>query len=220
MNPKEAKKPWPTKKAMEQVYQMNLWGNNNTNFYSGVGSHLPEIVNPYIDALRVFLTSFKEPIVLCDFGCGDFNVGKELVKYTKKYIAVDIVEDLIKFNKERFMDENLEFHCLDIATEILPSGDCAIIRQVLQHISNAEIKSIASKLRGFKYVILTEHIPKGDFTPNLDIISGQGIRLKKGSGVNVLEPPFNLKVEEETQLLSVKLAHGEGVVVTTLYRLF
>lgn len=219
MNQKKIKKPWPTKKAMEQVYEMNLWGANNTHFYSGEGSHLPEIVNPYVEVLIAFLTSFKEPITVCDFGCGDFNIGKQLVEHTSKYIAVDIVEDLVQFNKEHFKQDNLEFYCLDIAKDNLPIGDCAIIRQVLQHLSNDEIKRIVPKLSAFKYVILTEHLPEGNFIPNVDIISGQGIRIKKQSGVNLLESPFNLKVKAATQLLSITLEQGKGLVVTTLYKM-
>jgi SAM-dependent methyltransferase len=214
---KKLKKPWPTKDAMEQVYAMNLWGTNETEFYSGIGSHHPDLVLHYIAALKSFLTSFKRPIVVCDLGCGDFNVGKELVQYTKKYVGVDIVNDLITHNKTKFIEDNLEFHCLDIAVEELPSGDCALLRQVLQHLSNAEIQSIVSKLTNFKYVIATEHLPEGDFVPNKDIISGQGIRLKKQSGLNLMAPPFNLKVKEEKQLLSVHLNDSEGVIVTTIY---
>ncbi len=214
---KKIKKPWPTKKTMEQVYAMKLWGDNKSDFYSGEGSHLPEIVNPYIDVLTSFLTSFKNPLVVCDFGCGDFNVGNKLVKHAEKYIAVDIVGDLIERNKEKFKEENLEFHCLDIAVDELPSGDCAILRQVLQHLSNIEIQSILSKLIDFKYVILTEHLPEGDFTPNKEIISGQGNRLKKQSGVNLLALPFNLKVKEEKQVLSINLNDCKGLIVTTIY---
>jgi len=217
---KRIKKPWSTKDAMEQVYAMKLWGGNKSDFYSGVGSHHPEIVNPYIAVLTSFLTSFKNPLVVCDLGCGDFNVGKELVKYTEKYIAVDIVTDLIAHNKESFTANNLEFHCLDIAVDDLPSGDCALLRQVLQHLSNAEIQRILSKLTDFRYVILTEHLPEGDFTPNKDIISGQGIRLKKQSGLNLLAPPFNFKVKEEKLVLSVILNDCKGVIVTTIYKLF
>jgi hypothetical protein len=216
---KKIKIPWSTKDAMEQVYKMKLWGSNTSAFYSGNGSHRPELVNPYIDVLTSFLMTFKRPLVVCDLGCGDFNVGKALVKYTAKYIAVDIVEGLIVYNKEKFKEKDLEFHCLDIAVDDLPSGDCALLRQVLQHLSNAEVKRIVHKLTDFKYVILTEHVPEGDFIPNKDIISGQGIRLKKQSGLSILTPPFNLKIKGEWQLLSVVLKDGKGLIVTTLYEL-
>ncbi len=217
---KKIKKPWPTKDAMEQVYEMKLWGDHKSDFYSGAGSHQPEIVTPYLTVLKNFLTSFKNPITVCDLGCGDFNIGKELVQHTKKYVAVDIVNDLITRNKEKFKEANLEFLCLDIAADDIPSGDCIILRQVLQHLSNAAVQSIVSKLAVFKYVILTEHLPQNDFTPNKDIISGQGIRLKKQSGINLLAAPFNFKIKEEKQLLSTFLDDGKGKIVTTLYEVF
>ena len=71
---KRTKKPWPTRAAMEQVYAMKLWGGGTLDFYSGEGSHHPDIVNPYIAVLTSFLSSFKDPVSLCDLGCGDFNV--------------------------------------------------------------------------------------------------------------------------------------------------
>src|SRR5690606_175689 len=117
------KKPWPTQMAMEQVYAMKLWGTNHADFYSGEGSHHPNIVAPYLKAVKAFLKSFKCPLTVCDLGCGDFNVGKELVVHTKKYIAVDIVPNLIKHNKEEFRAEHLEFQCLDLAVDIIPTGD-------------------------------------------------------------------------------------------------
>ena len=217
---KKIKKPWPTKDAMEQIYEMNLWGSDSSKFYSGTGSHRPEIVIPYIKALTSFLTSFTTPLILCDLGCGDFNIGKQLVQYTRKYIAVDIVADLIAYNKEKFRQENLEFYCLDIATDDLPSGECALIRQVLQHLSNDGVQHIVRKLANFKYVVVTEHLPEGDFIPNKEIISGQWIRLNKHSGVNFLAPPFNFELIDEKRLASITLNEGKGVIVTNLYRVF
>ncbi|WP_344927462.1 class I SAM-dependent methyltransferase [Aquimarina addita] len=214
------KKPWPTKDAMEQVYSMKLWGGTHSEFYSGMGSHHPEIVTPYIVALISFLKSFENPITVCDLGCGDFNVGKELVKHTKKYIAVDIVKDLITYNKSIYKEENLEFHCLDIAEDELPDGDCALVRQVLQHLSNDEVQRIVHKLAAYKYIMLTEHVPQGYFIPNKDIISGQGIRLKKQSGLSLLDPPFNFKVKEEKEVVAIKLQGHKGMIVTTLYTVF
>ncbi|EGV45035.1 class I SAM-dependent methyltransferase [Bizionia argentinensis JUB59] len=219
-DPKKIKKPWPTKDAMEQVYKLKLWGDNQSDFYSGNGSHNSGLVKPYIEAVSTFLMSFRNPITLCDLGCGDFNIGKELVQHTKQYIAVDIVPDLITRNKEKFKAGNLEFQCLNIAADNLPNGDCALLRQVLQHISNAEVQSVLNKLTVFKYVILTEHLPTGDFKPNIDIISGQGIRLKKQSGLNVLAPPFIFKPVAEEELLSLVLSDEKGVITTTLYTMF
>jgi len=217
---KKTKRPWPTKDAMAQIYDKKLWGNGISEFYSGIGSHDPDLINPYIEVVTSFLTSFKKPLSVCDLGCGDFNVGKALVEYTQKYIAIDIVEGLIQHNKKTFKEKHLAFHCLDIAVDDIPSGDCALLRQVLQHLSNAEIQQIVSKLIHFKYVIVTEHVPKGSFVPNEDIISGQGIRLKKQSGVNLQASPFHFKVKEQQQLLSLTPKDGPGVIVTTLYRVF
>ena len=211
------KQAWPTKDAMDQVYKLKLWGSNSSEFYSGDGSHLPEIVVPYIEKVASFLKSFEKPLIVCDLGCGDFNIGKELIPYTEKYFAVDIVEDLIKFNKEKFKADNLEFQCLNIAEDELPKGDCAIIRQVFQHLSNNEIQTIVNKLSNFKYILITEHLPIDDFVPNKDIISGQGIRIKKHSGVNLIAPPFNLKVKEEIEILSFELKNRKGSIVTKLY---
>ncbi|SHJ76709.1 class I SAM-dependent methyltransferase [Pseudozobellia thermophila] len=214
---KRAKRPWPTKDAMAQVYEKNLWGGEST-FYSGEGSHRPELVGPYIDVVRTFLRSFDPALSVCDLGCGDFNVGKELVALARSYVAVDIVPALIVRNQEKFKAENLEFRCMDIAVDDLPPADCALLRQVLQHLSNAEVQGVVEKLDRYRYVILTEHLPIEDFIPNRDIISGQGIRLKKGSGVDLLAPPFNFRVKEEKQLLSLDAGGGKGQIVTRLYR--
>ena len=212
--------PWSTKAAMTQVYELNLWGDHTSDFYSGQGSHHPDLVNPYVEVVTSFLRSFERPLVVCDLGCGDFNVGHQLVPYTEKYIGVDIVSDLIDRNRAKFQDKKLEFHCLDVSVDHLPSADCAILRQVLQHVSNAEVQMIVNRLNMYKYVILTEHLPDGDFIPNKDIISGQGIRVKKQSGIDVMAPPFNLKVKEEKQLVSVNLNDNKGVIITTVYKMF
>lgn len=215
------KKPWPTKAAMEQIYDKGLWGTTSgAAYYSGEGSHHPDIVVPYINAVTLFLNSFEDPISLCDLGCGDFNIGKELVPYTKSYTAIDIASNVITQNKKKFQKENLKFLCLDIAVDPLPAADCALLRQVLQHLSNSEIQSILDQLGVYKYVILTEHLPEADFVPNKDIISGQGIRLKKQSGLNVLVAPFHFSVKEAQQLLFTRLDKGKGVLVTTLYKVY
>lgn len=217
---KKTKQPWPTKDVMNQIYEMHLWGGKTLDFYSGIGSHDPKIINPYLDTLITFLKAHNNALTICDLGCGDFNIGKHLTQYTKTYIAIDIVENLIYRNKNLYKAENLEFYCLDISKDELPSGDCIILRQVLQHLSNKEIQNILKKLEAYKYIILTEHIPLSDFIPNKDIISGQGIRLKQNSGVNILKAPFNFKVKEEKNFGEYILQDNKGRIVTQLYKVF
>ena len=215
--PQKVKTAWPTKAAMSQIYENNLWGGNPAEFYSGEGSHDPGLVIPYIDVVSNFLKSFETPITVCDLGCGDFNIGKDLVEFAEHYHAVDIVPALIKHNQATFQFPNLTFHCLDVALDKLPSGDCALVRQVLQHLSNQEVQQILEKLSHYRYVIITEHLPSGDFEPNKDKISGQGIRLKQNSGIDALAAPFHWKVNEVKQLLSLELGNGRGRIVTILY---
>lgn len=216
----KVKQPWPTKAVMNQIYDRHLWGGNEFDFYSGEGSHNPEIITPYLKALIQFLKTHHNNIVVCDLGCGDFNIGKHLVSYSKKYIAIDIVENLIRRNKDLYKANNLEFYCFDIAKHEWPLADCIILRQVLQHLSNQEIQNIIKKVVHYKYIILTEHIPLGDFIPNKDIISGQGIRMKQGSGVHVLVAPFNLKIKEAQLLGRYMDKNQKGQIVTMLYQLF
>lgn len=217
---KKDKIPWPTKDVMNQIYDMHLWGGALFDFYSGYGSHKPNIIKPYLEVVITFLKSHKKPLTVCDLGCGDFNIGKHLTKYSKKYIAIDIVEKLINRNKKLYKEDNLEFSCLDISKDELPLGDCIILRQVFQHLSNLEIQKVVKKLVNYKYVILTEHIPLGDFVPNKDIISGQGIRLRQHSGVDILEAPFNFEVKHEKKLTAFILENGKGKILTTFYQTY
>jgi len=217
---KKAKQPWPAKDAMQQVYDMHLWGGKDHDFYSGIGSHDPQITTPYLNVLISFLKSQKTPLTVCDLGCGDFNIGKHLTTYSKKYIAIDVVENLVERNKNLYKADNLEFHCLNITEDELPFGDCVIIRQVLQHLSNEDIKKVVAKLENYKYIILTEHIPLGDFISNKNIISGRGIRLKQNSGVNLLDAPFNFKIKDQKQLGEHILENAKGRILTTLFKSF
>ena len=89
----------------------------------------------------------------------------------------------------------------------------------LQHLSNSEIIEIVKKLYDYTYVILTEHLPEGEFMANKDHISGQGVRLKNQSGVDILQAPFGFEVKKATVLLKQKALPFNGYLVTTLLQL-
>ena len=79
-----------------------------------------------------------------------------------------------------------------------------MIRQVLQHLSNAEVGLILENCKKFKYLIVTEHYPNPDFelVPNIDIPHGPDMRLHYDSAVVLDKPPFdekNVKLLVETE---------------------
>ncbi|WP_047416619.1 class I SAM-dependent methyltransferase [Cellulophaga sp. Hel_I_12] len=215
----KSKKRWPTQAVMHQIYEKSMWGGAEFDFYSGDGSHSLALVNPYVEVVKNFLKGFEAPITVCDLGCGDFNVGHQLVSFAKEYFAIDIVDDLIERNKLVYKDQNLTFKTLDVCKDDLPKADVAIVRQVLQHLSNAEILEVTSKLRGYTYFIITEHIPSFAFTPNLDLVTGQGNRLKLKSGVVLTEKPFNFKPLRQETLLELPI-DTKSVLKTILYQNF
>ncbi len=214
---KTQKSPWPTQRVMQQIYDKHLWGGDRFDFYSGYGSHQTEIIRPYLIAVSSFLKSHKIPLAICDLGCGDFNIGKHLYKHSKTYNAIDIVASLIARNQLLFKAPNLSFSCMDISIAELPNADAVILRQVLQHLSNIEIKKIVHKLSQYKYIILTEHLPLGNFVSNIDIISGQGIRLRHNSGVDITEAPFGLNPSKTIILNEIILPNRKGNIRTSLY---
>ena len=211
------KKRWATKDVMHQIYEQHLWGGNDFDFYSGDGSHNQAIIEPYIKAVTNFLKSINNTLVVCDLGCGDFNVGKRLVAFSKKYIGIDIVANLIARNKEKFTQDNLEFLKLDICKDELPKADCLLVRQVLQHLSNKEIQEFVSKLNSYKYILVTEHLPSKNFEPNVDMVTSMGNRLKFKSGVDISAPPFNFRFISKEVILSIPI-DKKSSIQTTLYR--
>ena len=79
------------------VYRRNAWG-GNTGCHSGPGSHLAEIVEPYLESVTHFLEGLPQKPVVADLGCGDFNVSQHLAPYTSLFIGCDIAAAVIERN--------------------------------------------------------------------------------------------------------------------------
>ena len=197
------------------VYSNKMWGGSGSGFYSGYGSHDDSIVEPYIAAVQAYLESRPSKPDICDLGCGDFSVGSRLRPYCGRYIAADIVPELIAWNKEHYSDAGVEFRQIDIVTDPLPDADVVFIRQVFQHLSNSDIAQTLPKLSKYSALIVTEDVPRGNFTPNHDKRAGFDVRLSYGSGVDITEAPFNFRVKSKKVLFVADC--GDNQIRTTLY---
>lgn len=200
------------------VYAENYWGIADGGFNSGDGSHDPAIYAPYVDAVREFLVSLPNRPDVVDLGCGDFNVARQIRPFCAGFVACDVVPTLIERNRRLPETADVEFRCVDITVDDpLPPGDVVIIRQVLQHLANAEIAKVVPKLHRYRYAIVTDHQPEGEFVPNVDIPSGPHIRVGLGSGLDLAQEPFRLPFAEARELCVVP--GGSGVIRTILYSL-
>ena len=186
------------KEVFTKIYSDNLWGGGKAKadvaypFDSGVGSANAS-ATPYAECVNEFVKTHEIKRVV-DLGCGDFRVGRRIAQEGVYYIGIDVVDALVEANRRRFSSDRIEFHCLDIVADALPDGDLCLVREVLQHLSNAQILTILPKLQKFKWVIVTEGQPgpPGSFKPNRDKPHGGDSRALWNSGVVLSDPPFNL----------------------------
>ncbi len=206
------------------IYANNVWGNYSAadeKFCSGNGSHDENIIVPYINTLIQLLTNNGIRNIV-DLGCGDFWIMRHVLgtladnNYNFFYTGIDVVEELINYNAAHFRYPNIKFICRDFAAddEPLPDGDLLIIRQVLQHLSNADIKKILTKANKFKFLFITEHIyDTPDAVHNVDKPTNEHTRLANKSGVYLEHAPFNYK--NIVHLLKLPESSG-GIVRSSL----
>jgi hypothetical protein len=159
----------------DELYRNGGWN----GLGSGPGSN-PEQNKEYLYMLHKIIDYTPGIHTVVDIGCGDFVLMKEL-KHTKKYIGVDASKYIIEENKKTY--PNIQFECRNIVTEELPSGDLAIVKDVLQHLPNSDITKVLEKLKKFKWVIITN-----DYTER----NGGDISIGAWRPVNVLVEPFNV----------------------------
>lgn len=209
--------------VFDKIYKKGIWGKNASGDpISGSGSHADEIIQPYISEVSKFLLDIK-PSVVVDLGCGDFNVGRNFINLCEKYLACDVSNEILNRNRNNFSQlKNVNFCSMDLTSDHLPIGDVCFVRQVLQHLSNDDIKRFVGKLNSqkpYKYLVITEHLPLShNFEPNVDKNTGADIRLTHDSGVVLHSEPFNLDASETIDLLNIN--EGNGRIKTTIYKFY
>lgn len=189
-----------TEAIFTDIYQNNRWGNDpeGGRYCSGEGTTTDQVAG-----YKRFLVDFirNNPIEqIFEIGAGDFRIMRDVLKQTPdtRYVGCDVVGELIERNNRQFGNERTAFvHADAVEASLLPPADLCIIRQVLQHLSNDQIKRILAKTRQYRYVLVTEHIPVRPEEYNADKPTGGYIRLQnqRSSGVFLNMPPFSMNTQ-------------------------
>jgi hypothetical protein len=194
--------------SFDYIYLHRLWDTSAASPSSGTGSYGPW-AERFVELAQTFIREHKIHSIT-DIGCGDFNVGSQLCPLVDRYNALDISREIIRVNSERFSAlTQVTFRQANACADALPQADLAIIRQVLQHLSNAQVEMILQNIArtGFRFALIAEHLPLDDklVKPNLDLnTQSNSIRLTVGSGLYLDQPPFSRPVKRIAQF------EGEG----------
>jgi hypothetical protein len=149
-------------KIFTEIYETNLWGNNNNIKYSGSsggGSTIDYNKDLYIPFLRNYIIENNIKSVV-DLGCGDFLCGELIYKDLNiKYTGYDAYKKLVDYNIENYKIPNLSFNHLDFYTnkETIIKSDICILKDVLQHWKVEEITTFLDYLvenKVFKYILI------------------------------------------------------------------
>lgn len=179
--------------TFDKIYREGLWKVGKSGALSGEGT-TGNWADSAISDIEQIINGL-EGLTICDVGCGDFVFGQRIAGLFTRYHAIDISNYIIEINKEKYSHlSNVEFHHGNGSDESLPVADVYLIRQVLQHTTNAQIEKTVSNVfsKTPKLVICFEDVPIKDYVPNSDLpTDGSFTRNTRGSGVDLIASPFN-----------------------------
>jgi SAM-dependent methyltransferase len=136
------------KDVFTRIYNTGAWSNG-----SGSGSH-PDNTRDYRHFIQRFMKEHSISSVL-DLGCGDWQSSCLLDWSGISYLGLDIVEGVIARNVSRYQTESVRFGTLDSPRDALPAADLLIVKDVLQHWPNDDIRALFPRLAGYRFALIT-----------------------------------------------------------------
>lgn len=180
------------------IYSRNIFGGKESR--SGEGSDMLQtaeirrVLPELIQALHVQ--------TFLDAPCGDLFWMRATKLGVKKYIGVDIVEELVEKKRREFCDEAHEFLCRDLAQDELPFVDMIFCRDCLVHLNFADVKRVLLNFkRSGSLYLLTTTFPWRD--KNVDLVGKVIWRT-----LNLQVEPFNFP--PPLQLINEKCSESNG----------
>jgi len=201
--------------VFDGIYKNHRWGTNpdaSDGISSGSGS-FAQNTRSYEDL--VYAYAAKHGIrTIVDVGCGDFQVSKRILNRlpaSVDYTGLDVAQVVVDRNNALFGNERTRFVQHDAALENVPPADLVLIREVMQHLPNADIKKMLANLDPASHILATNTVAIRARKINMDLPPGSASRAGLGSGLALDQPPFNCRVEE---LLRVPHAKWPTEIVT------
>ena len=162
-----------------EIYRSAAWGGG-----SGPGS------DPYFSIeYRAFLEKFMRMNgvrSVVDFGCGDWQFSRFLDLTGIAYLGLDVVGEVIAQNRRLYAREGVAFEQVQPGDYRIPAADLLVVKDVLQHLPDAEIARFAREvLPRFRFALVSNSFSKVATGRNHDIAPGEFRTL------DLTAPPYN-----------------------------
>lgn len=165
------------REVFDHIYHTHKWGGDSR---SGKGSGMERTFRVR-SALPALLAELDIASIL-DVPCGDHGWVATLDLGGRPYLGCDIVAALIERNRRCYPDR--DFAVLDICEDPLPDADLVLCRDLLVHLSFADIRqALPNLLRVQGRYLLCTTFP--GIRRNRDAVTGKHRRL------NLCLPPFS-----------------------------
>ncbi len=186
-------KKFINKTIFVSIYKSNYWNKSKefnpiSQSYSGPGS-IPNSkqTNHLILNLEKFFLNYDIKKIL-DAPCGDCAWIEGLFKMKIEYTGIDIVNELILKNKNKFQkNQNINFFCEDLIDYNKYNGyDFILLRDFFIHLPIKNIQNILNNLKksDCKFYAFNNY---ESITINKEISTGQHRK------INLMEKPFDLE---------------------------
>jgi SAM-dependent methyltransferase len=138
---------------------------------------------------------------LLDLPCGDFHWMQHVDLGNVDYTGVDVVPELVERNNRLYGGTHRRFLHLDATRDPLPKTDLVLCRDLLIHLSLADMRRILGQIvAAGPRLLLVSHF--SNCTETVDIVSGDY------HPVNLCAPPFHFPPPIEHILEHSTLADG------------
>ena len=175
--------PMTLSSAFETVYKTNAW---QAGWSSGPGSGLSS-TGAYREYLQQLM--WRENITrVVDLGCGLWEHLAGVNWEGISYLGIDLVADVIKHNQEKHTTDTRQFMVgsIDDVPNLATTG-LVIVKDVFQHLPNADIIALLTKLKAAPLLLVTNDIT---YAPNKDCVAGRWREL------NLESSPFHVRPEQ------------------------
>ena len=139
-----------------QIYKNKIWGSKvSIGSDSGEGSN-PDTAMPYVNFIKQIIIEYKIKSVL-DLGHGDWEMWRDYRFENVEYTGLDVVDYLTRDLSIKYGNSRTKFITINGDSEY-PDSDLLICKDVLQHLSNEDIRNIWTKIDKYNLVVFCNDI--------------------------------------------------------------